>query len=461
MKGYEKGVEGYGKEETPEHTYYAAETPESEEKSLGAFEDLFANIPVSGSIFSSPCIYDNTLFFGSCDKNFYAIDADTGRLKWKFTAGDIIMSSAVACNGAVYFGSYDNNLYALDAKNGEIKWKYRTGDKIFDSPVIAEDRIYFGSADKSFYCLDAATGRVLWKFITGQPIISEIGIVSNMVIFSSFDGHVYALHRENGSLLWKVRLPGLSGFQGFCIVDEKGAIVSDMHTRHHEKIQEIKGGSIYFVCEDNNIYCLDLNGGIKWKYLTGGIGGVPIANKGVIYVGTEDTYFYALSEKGEMQWKIKTGGHIVCCAFIHDDAVYFGSFDKCLYAAGMDGAVRWKFVTGGMISSSPYVHNNRLYVASTDTFFYCIDIKTKDILWKFKTGFPAKFEETGKGKEIMNSLVDYKRKIFKVWKPETMAGKMAESPAKSAYHGDSPSTIYGASSPYSMKKGRGKGARYG
>ncbi len=370
------------------------------------------------------------------------------------------MSSAVICNDIVYFGCYDNNLYALDAKSGKLIWKHRTGDKVFSSPVIAENRIYFGSADKSFYCLDAVTGKVLWKFRTGQPIISEICLVNKMVIFSSFDGYLYALDCESGKLIWKARPPGLSGFQGFCIADEKGVAISYMHKRHYEKIPVIKEGAIYFACEDNNIYCLDLNGKIKWKYLAGGIGGVPIVNKNVIYVGSEDTYFYALSSSGDMQWKIKTGGHIVCCAFVHNNSVYFGSFDNCLYAAGLDGTLQWKFVTGGMISSSPYVHNNRLYAASTDTFFYCIDVETKDVLWKFKTGFPAKFQETSEGKEILNSLVDYKKKIFKVWKPETKAGKPVESAVKGIYHGDSPTTIYGTGSPYLSKKTHKKDGEY-
>ncbi len=52
MKDYEKNGEEYKKERKDEYVYYAAdEKPESEEKTLGTFEDLFANIPVSGSIF--------------------------------------------------------------------------------------------------------------------------------------------------------------------------------------------------------------------------------------------------------------------------------------------------------------------------------------------------------------------------------------------------------------------------
>lgn len=64
-----------------------------------------------------------TIFAGNRDGYFYALDATTGALKWKFqTAGPILFSAAYK-GGAVYFASNDNNTYALDASNGSQIWK--------------------------------------------------------------------------------------------------------------------------------------------------------------------------------------------------------------------------------------------------------------------------------------------------------------------------------------------------
>jgi outer membrane protein assembly factor BamB len=41
--------------------------------------------------------------------------ANAGTLKWEFTTGAVVDSSAaVGADGTIYFGSLDNNLYALE-----------------------------------------------------------------------------------------------------------------------------------------------------------------------------------------------------------------------------------------------------------------------------------------------------------------------------------------------------------
>ena len=37
-----------------------------------------------------------------------------------------IASTAAVANGIVYFGAYDGNFYALDAASGVLKWKFAT-----------------------------------------------------------------------------------------------------------------------------------------------------------------------------------------------------------------------------------------------------------------------------------------------------------------------------------------------
>src|ERR1700720_4014832 len=58
-------------------------------------------------------------------------------VKWKFATGDRIVSSPVWSEGVLYFGSDDNNLYAVDAESGRQKWKYATQGPVPSSPAIA------------------------------------------------------------------------------------------------------------------------------------------------------------------------------------------------------------------------------------------------------------------------------------------------------------------------------------
>jgi len=122
-----------------------------------------------GRVYSSPAVAEGTVFVGSNDGNLYAVDAATGTQKWKFaTKGekrfaakhihgllpesepmpdpfDFYLSSPAVSNGVVYFGSGDGNVYALDADSGVLKWTFQTGDVVHASPALAEGRLFIGS----------------------------------------------------------------------------------------------------------------------------------------------------------------------------------------------------------------------------------------------------------------------------------------------------------------------------
>jgi len=95
---------------------------------------------------------DGSLYFGSDDKNLYAVSS-SGQLKWKFAAGGGIRSQpALTSNGEVIFGSADHNLYALDSF-GKLKWRFATDGQVFSPSVGADGTIYFQSADGKLYAI--------------------------------------------------------------------------------------------------------------------------------------------------------------------------------------------------------------------------------------------------------------------------------------------------------------------
>src|SRR5450755_1371924 len=58
-------------------------------------------------------------------------------VKWTFhTHGEVISSPAVVA-GVVYVGSTDGNLYAIDEESGALRWKFATGARIPSSPAVA------------------------------------------------------------------------------------------------------------------------------------------------------------------------------------------------------------------------------------------------------------------------------------------------------------------------------------
>ena len=172
-----------------------------EAKGIHGFEPKNQTIADQYDVFlSSPVVVDSSVYFGSGDNNFYALDAGTGKLRWKFKTGGVVHSSPAYANGLLYFGSWDSVLYAVDASTGKEKWKFQAGqdDVIHNqvgfqsSPAVVSGVVYVGCRDSNLYALDAATGQEKWRFNNEMSwVISSPAVVQGKVIFATSDSSLY------------------------------------------------------------------------------------------------------------------------------------------------------------------------------------------------------------------------------------------------------------------------------
>src|SRR5262245_8868907 len=80
----------------------------------------------NGKIVTTPYIYNNNVYYGSSDGNFYCNALSDGKLNWRYQSGGAIRSSASSGEGKIFFGCEDGNIYALDALKGTLEWKFLT-----------------------------------------------------------------------------------------------------------------------------------------------------------------------------------------------------------------------------------------------------------------------------------------------------------------------------------------------
>ena len=94
---------------------------------------------------------------------------------------DVAFQPVVAAN-RVYFGSSsDDTLRALDADTGKLAWRFSTGGPIRFAPAIVRNKAYVVSDDGSLYCLNAQSGEMLWRFQaapTGDKVIGNGRLIS-------------------------------------------------------------------------------------------------------------------------------------------------------------------------------------------------------------------------------------------------------------------------------------------
>ena len=139
------------------------------------------NKMVEAPIQTVPTVVGDTLFFGTMAGYQYALDARTGREKWKFFVGydhsyggnPGIRSSCRYDNGRIYFGTGMAKVHCLEADSGKEVWQTQVDDdparnntQIFCSTAVSNGKVYVGtsSTQAQAVCLDANTGAVRWRF---------------------------------------------------------------------------------------------------------------------------------------------------------------------------------------------------------------------------------------------------------------------------------------------------------
>ncbi|XP_018014810.1 beta-alanine-activating enzyme [Hyalella azteca] len=98
---------------------------------------IWKNLHSGGSIFSSPCVGDNTVF-AACLKGVVAgYEKYTGKLIWKFSLNAPVFSSLVCFSRGVLCTSVDGNLTALSPK-GEFLWCCDLSNQCYCTPRVVQ-----------------------------------------------------------------------------------------------------------------------------------------------------------------------------------------------------------------------------------------------------------------------------------------------------------------------------------
>jgi outer membrane protein assembly factor BamB len=341
---------------------------------------------IESMMFSSPAIDKNgTIYIGSFDWYFYAINSD-GTMKWRYKTGEGIKSSpAIGEDGTIYVGSDDGKLYAI-YPDGTKKWSLTIGGSWVNSaPVIDEyGIIYVTSVAGNNICAVYPNGTKKWDFKTSSDVYSS-PVLDNMgtVYCGSHDGYMYAIYTSNGTLKWRHGTGTYCGGVGATVGDDGtiyfGDLLGYLHAVNPNGTQKWKRdvgdniyssptiteeGNIIIGCYDGYIYSFNPdNGAENWRFKVEEwvyISGSPSIDKyGIIYVGAWNGWFYALNPDGTLKWKYKTLDEIFTSAAIGEDGtIYFGAhsveYDAYLYAIKPieDNAPEIPFIDGP-ISGKP------------------------------------------------------------------------------------------------------------
>jgi len=287
---------------------------------------------------SSPAVGGGLVYATARDGSIFAVDASTGTRRWRLTtrpdlplpwgheSGDYFLSSPAYVDGTIVVGAGDGGVYALDAATGKQRWRAQTEGRVRASPAVANGRVYAASFDGRVYCFDLTTGALRWRYDTEgvglrsgsygfdrRSIQSSPAVADGVVYVGARDGFLYAIDADSGTLRWRV--------------DHK---VSWVITSPAVSEHVVFAGS----SDAHFAQALDSSGTERWRFGADvPVWSSPAVANGIVYFGDAAGRIHAVDrDTGKERWMFRTGAQVYSSPVIAGDLVIVGSTDGGVYA---------------------------------------------------------------------------------------------------------------------------------
>jgi len=301
--------------------------------------------------------------------------------KWEVPVEGFVRSPPrAAAGGMVFVGSADGKLYAVDS-DGYVTWKKSLGLTGDASPAIGKQgTVYVSAMSGEVGCLFALKpgGDVKWKVELASGPVSTPVIGPHEKLYVASGNELYAVD-EDGGVVWRFVAPGKN------IPGISSPSVG-------------RGGAVFFVVTDPDsgagiLFARSLGGGHGWQFrLNSGFSTPAVPGEGgVVYIGSRKGYLHAIDAAGHTKWKVYLGSEVGRPAVGADGRVYAGA-GNMLWNIGREGQKLWGVepykvpAAGCGFMSAPLVGNDgTIYATSTNGYLYALD-KDGRQKWLFSSG---------------------------------------------------------------------------
>jgi len=134
-----------------------------------------------GGFYSSPAIAFGRVYAGRDDGTIFAFDEKTGKVSWSFPTDNFVYGSPAVAKvpgtpPTVYIGSYDEHFYALNALTGKQRWRYDVGGPVPGTATVIGHTVFTSSfKTRDAIGIDARTHRKTFQLKQAgyTPMVSD------------------------------------------------------------------------------------------------------------------------------------------------------------------------------------------------------------------------------------------------------------------------------------------------
>jgi outer membrane protein assembly factor BamB len=336
-----------------------------------------------------PVVIGDTIYFGSDDGNFYALDVESGYMCCVVKRGAEINSIPYADKDQVYFGSKDGKLYALSRETGQEVWNFPIRSQINSQVQRYGDYIVFvGDADAIYYLSPEGVeqfrienpGWYNFTFLMADNVMyfatgPRVELVGPFDInrreflwylpYHEFDATWYSFCAIRGDLLYMGTADIYYGtYLGFYAINRHtGKVVWKQHREGILPFGDYEREYMLFI---RNVETLDFMAPTVWKDL-------------VIFTGGDCAARAFDADTGVLRWERIFDAPVSSAPTIAAGRVYFGVFGEgesppqlvCLSAR--DGRLLWQMEIEGSILSAPVIAGKRIIFGTDESVFYVLE----------------------------------------------------------------------------------------
>jgi outer membrane protein assembly factor BamB len=248
---------------------------------------------------------------------------------------------------------------------------------------------------------DIHTGRVLWRIISSNSFFSAI--LKQKVYVSGTSG-ISCFDRETGDLLWKYE--DISLGPSFVAFDNH-IVISSNFRGFIDYVQDQKGTITETERKMKRILCLNAETGeLIWEFYTDAtVPYFPAYFNGRIYINDESRQLCCLNaETGEVIWKTLLEWTSSSSVSLDENKIFVGTEEGIICLDQKTGEELWKFKSG-TVYKIPTVAYNRIFF-SVEKNVYCLHAKKGRLLWKIDIKNPISSNIAAADKKITFGTAD-------------------------------------------------------
>ncbi len=308
----------------------------------------------SRPVTTTPLVLGDLVVFGTREGLVRAVEAATGRERWRVDTREGVGASPVPIEGDVVVADYAGDVLRIDARGRRV-WKRNVGAHVGATPTVAGDVVVVSGFDGRVHGLDARTGRVRWRVRTGGRVRARAARSGAVVVVPSYDGIVRAIRARDGRVAWKRRI-GVRMAASPTVAGDRAIVGAD----------------------DGRVIALDVRSGAPaWTHRERApVRSFLVSHDGAVYVGADDGSVVCLdAATGRPRWRAHTGGRVMSQPAVVGTLVLVSSYDARLHV--FDAATGAELAThplGAPAFSSPVAAGDAVVVGTNGGRLVCLSL---------------------------------------------------------------------------------------